>query len=375
MKNWADQFPSLVAKIAKIEMNEDGRNSVLVALRPLLKFTRNGVPTTLLGKLICDELPGIIREEGIPLKHFGGSKVLNVPRTGAITTNEAVKLFGVNRSTLRRLHGEGNCLVTNDQRKKSVILYDKDSLASSIAIFRDADDCYTVAHSLGIPACFVSALAEHGLLRRVSDHDALLMTRGGELYDREAINQLATILNALPHGDAVSGISIDQALTMRREEADVWAEVFLALVDRRLPIVGYRSSNRGFVGSALVSPTDFDGVVSGVPAITTDERCVSSIVAAHILDWTDMRVAVAIREGLIRGSKIGREFSIPLTALREFRNKYILPNEIAVLVGLGIRSVSAMMRKRNVPAVFTAFRCAVYRRDDVLAVIAEEQTV
>ncbi len=61
MMNWADQFPSLVAKIAKIEMNEDGRNSVLVALRPLLKFTRNGVPTTLLGKLICDELPGIIR--------------------------------------------------------------------------------------------------------------------------------------------------------------------------------------------------------------------------------------------------------------------------------------------------------------------------
>lgn len=367
MRYWSSEFPRVVSDIAKIGSSGERKNSILIALKPLLKFTRSNVPETPLGELIREQLPSVIRMQGIPLKHYTKSKVLNVPRYDAVTTNEAIKLFGIAGSALSRLHKSSKTLVAAQGLQKGLTLYDAERLSYSIAQIRKSVGHHAVARILGIPACFVGTLADRGLINRISDADALLMTQAKESFDRESVHALCVKLEESRVNLPNAGIPIDSGLNERREEALVWAEIIASVIDGRLQIRGYNDSKRGFAKRALVRQADLDYIVRKIPKTSVEERSVSAIIAAQVLRWSDERVSQAAREGLIAGSKIGNDFSIPLAAIRSFRDRYVLPNEIAVLVGCRIRQVSSLMRKMRIPAVATVFHCSIYSRDQALA--------
>jgi hypothetical protein len=366
MCSWTDEFPRLVKSIADVAP-KSGPSGLRATLGPLHKFLKEQkVMDTAIRRLIIQEIPKIIRDQGIPIKRLEGSRVFGHEREDYISAKEATKQVGIDGPTCRRLNTGGECVVASAS-SRYITLYDKKHLARSVNIWRGSFSPLHAARLLGVPAYTLPEFVNQGLLDAVTDHDALLLGKTHELYIQATVEGLANRIAALADKAAAqNGVSIYSALTGRRFEPGVWAAIFAAIQNKRLILTGTKPGAQMVSKRFLVEPSELMDIVSGTPRTEIPEVEVSCETAADVVHSMSVHLADAFRAGILPGRRYGTRILMYLRKVQAFDQQYVMTKELQRKLGCGATTVYRRLLQAGVSPAYALSNTNLWRRDEAM---------
>ena len=279
---------------------------------PLAKFFARSSPST--------PFRNLLRSHALESEHRVGSASNAAIIQKASTGNAAefVGRFKISKKTLRRLRGRGCSVVSEGKDADSETRYDIKKLSASIEQLRGSMQAEQCSRVLGIPAFCIPALATAGFLERITDRDALLMSKV-ETFRTESVVELASAIRNLP---LVEGkrreVNIAKSLLRRLNPAD-WVDVVSLLISGEIPVLRKSECTDGALGTLLVDRDVIASVLVSLP----DRDLPSSIflsrsTAGKLLGVTGTVITHAVNAGLLRGERGQSEMKISLVDLAAF---------------------------------------------------------
>jgi len=325
--DWPRGIHSLVEEIARVNPTQSAQRSAGFFGRYLGPWCSE----TALRALMKSEVPLVLAKMDLAVKASSYSRLNINRRDNVVTRTEAMTALGIPVKTLWRLDGAGQAFIRKCDHRTGARLFDAAKLKRSFDTYRGAATTEDVAAALGLPTFVAPALADAGLVSRITDHDAVIMAGSRHLYDFASVEILRARLLAVGNTLQVSGVSIWKAL--EREFSPIaWSRTVSAILG-------------GDLDASVTDPTAPPGEALRVrPAAVRDYRRklgrlivpegnVCGKEAAKLLGANHVFVSEAVNAGVFQLSEPGRRFKIALRTLADFNAKYVLHSEVATRIG------------------------------------------
>jgi hypothetical protein len=327
---------------------------------PLAKFYDRETRPTRLRNLMQKEIPTQLRAMNIPIRSTSGVRPAWLDGKELISQTVAATTFQIDKSTLRRLIKEGECVHATEGGR----LYDRDVLAVSIKVLRESVRAVECAEKIGVPVYCLGALVHRGLLQPIEDRDARLLA-GEQTYQPQSVGHLIKQLTELSPSDDTCNRRVTDVMR-HRFHPDDWADLVSALIDGRLRVVHKETRQSSAIASLFFEPGDAAKFLANLPNRSVpNDVTLSCTAAAELLNMTDVFVSRAIATGVIRGRSNPSGAKLNLANLAEFDRRYVTSRELSQTLNVEQRHVSAHMRIAGVAPVFIVHKVAIWQRSDV----------
>jgi hypothetical protein len=358
LRGWPNSFEALIAEL--VDNNRLEREAVLVFFEIAL---RQGAFTEF-REYLRSKLPEFLLTHGIPWKLNGNARTSLPSMKKIVTSTEATKKCSISSRMLSRLQKGANSLRANGRTKHSARLFDEDQLVRSRAIMREAASIGECSRILGaLPHC-VSVLAERGVIEKITDTDALMMS-GTPLFDRQSILHLDGRLRKTSVSLCESKRLVDVFRGRFHPEdcADIIEEILTGSVR-----VGIREPRQSSVlcrlGVDVEHLTEFskDPSARELPS----GILVSCFSAGRMVGLSAVAVGVACRLRFIRGANVScQKPGVPIKELAEFDRRFVVGVEVAAMLGVSGMALAKRMQAEGYKPVAKLQNNLVWNRSDV----------
>ncbi len=323
LQGWPDSFGELVGRVWR-QASQANPNASLV-LRELGVLGRRFDTRQSGGAfaaLLREHIAQAADTAKLPLSH---GRVAHLRPRGdqqvTLGLKEASDLFGIDRRVLKRLVPEGDCLIAGRLGRGEAVQFDKPKLVESALTYRFTGRPEVVACRLGVPAYCLPAFVQSGLLRSITDADAMRMAGAGVAYDLWSLNQLETKILKRKRRMEDSDVRFAR-LIAGRFCPHVWAKAFKALASGKLVIDDLKGAGplsrrlwvEGESAEALLAKL-VDGPAPWGATVTAAE-------AALLLGVSDVYVPELIAVGALAATRCGRAWRLKLQDVTAFYDRY-----------------------------------------------------
>lgn len=356
VKSWPASFDDLICKIA------DGRPiAAWKALGRFAKYAPSSAPQNALSKLIKGRIEHL-RSRSKPTAASRRERNL-------LTASEASDELKIDKPILRRLTSESECIVIQPGGAK---LFQRDRLEAAIVAWRSAKTDSEVALALGVPQPFIRYIADAGLIKPLSQTDAVRLAGDQARYDADSVAKLilTTERRLKPTGIYSKSVGLLDAMTGVLSP-NSWIAVIHGICDGS--VEAYRRDNAASALDLHVCEDDLAHVRTGPLSDDIPDLAVSYLVAEKLTGIDDIVIGGAVKSGLIDGRKVKGHVRVPLMELARFRTEYALAKEGARCLGIAPVYFAEEMRSRGYKPAGNAHHCIVWRKADVERAVAESR--
>lgn len=360
-KKWPE---SIAEELEQHAINDTVQRTLqLTALAgPFGKYFHKSNNPTPLTKLVRDAVPSALYSLGVVPSQSSGCCPDWVRKGSTITQSEAIKLFEMDAGTLRRLHGQGECVVMIRQQG-SGNLYDAEKLGASVALMRSAARESDCAADLGIPRHCAGQLQESGLLRQLCDQDALLMA-GCPLFDPTSLRELRSRLNTVPIIKGHGTQTVQTLLRGRFHPAD-WADAIAAILAGRMGFVR-RSKSGPILAKGMLESDSARLFLAKLPhRDPPSDVAVSAASASIILGVTQGIISCAVSLRLLKTERVHNPLRISLSELERFHRAFISGAEGDRLISCKRGQFSRLMSAEGIDPIAKLYGNAFWDRATV----------
>jgi hypothetical protein len=364
IKRWPQ---SLTDELRRLAVDEAVKNTLQlpVLAGPFGKYFYKSNSLTPLTALMRKEVPPLLYSLGVAPLRTSGCCPDWIKKGDTITQNEAIKMFKLDASTLRRLHGDGQCIVM--VRGGVGHLYTKEALHNSVATMRSAARGIDCAKELGIPLHCVSSLRDAGLLSCVEDRDALLLA-GVPLFDPLSLQVLQSRLRNVP---VVSepGTQTLQTLLRGRFHPGDWADAIAAILSGDIGIAR-RSKSGPILTNGILEEKSAQRFLASIPhRDLPNDVVVSADTASKMIGVTHCIISRAASLGLLKVERGHNPLRINLVELARFHQAYISGAEGDQCFSLKRGGFSRRMRMASIAPVAKSHSNTFWDRSAVASVL------
>lgn len=357
VKAWPASFDHLVSRLA------EGRSlATWDNLGRLAKFAPSNVPGTPVCKLVKERIAHL-RSISRPSADTRYDRAL-------LTASEASKAFGVDKSILRRLSLDGNCVVEHQGGSK---VFKRAVLEDAIRIWRTSSTAREVATTLGIPEPFVVFVADAGLIERTKDVDAVALANGQERYEVDSVGLLAERLGEASDSrpsDLTQPVSLLESM-MGVLSPYRWIQVIEGICDHT--VLAHRPALSANALDLEVCAADLHPFLSGIVREEIPDLDVSYLTAEKLTGLDDIVVGGAVKSGLIQGRAAGGKTKVPLSELARFGEVFALAKDGARTLGIAPVYFAEAMRSKGYKPAGKAHHCIVWFKADVERAVVESR--
>jgi hypothetical protein len=269
-----------------------------------------------------------------------------------ITVGEAATEFGLDGRMIKRWRDDGLIWsLRDDEAKTSIVLLKRDEMAAIAAARDDSITRFPTMWRLGVDYAAPDALADAGLIERIGRPAAGLFT--GDNFRRSSVEALharllACAAPATP--DAKLHPRLSKAIKRTGVSPVPWVAIYQAILSGALKVNLHPGNGNLAVATSLTVPDAAD-VASIIHAATgadvSGSKRVNTHEAAAMLGTTEVVIAEFIRKTFLPTNG-GERFKLDRQVVEDFKQKYVLANELAARMGCRYRDVRALLLEKGV---------------------------
>jgi hypothetical protein len=360
------QWPASIESLVQ-GLSQASTGTVRQRLGRLGKFFDSTAPSTPLRELVRQTVPGLLNQLDVPLRKDQLGFATDENEHDKLTVGDACRQLRVDRPTLRRLEGGGDCFVAKHPRSGGPTLYRRAGLEHALGVWRNSLKTGDVAKVIGIPKPFVDVFIKAGILQQVSNRDANLLANGQTLIDPDSVNRLVDEIASCDRpGDPTLGVPLLQE--MRGEiHPQSWTNLVTEVRSGRLP---FRRATAGSPAlDVLIDPRRLAALKASWHRDPLPNQSLSCLAAEAVTGINNIVLGGAVKAGLIEGERWRGQVQISLLELERFLSDYALAKEGARMLGIPPVAFAEEMRRRGYKPAGNAHHCIVWHRADVLAVV------